>query len=134
MTDNEIVRDFEIILNDLKDRVGNKTYETLKQSFDLINRQKAENKKLKQAINNFKKSKEIHRAEIESLNHDVEVLYRVKEQLKGMYKTAKTEAIKEFAERLKRNHITKDNKGKIHLLIEYDEFDNLVKEMTEGNK
>lgn len=40
------------------------------------------------------------KAEIEKLNHDVEVLYRVKEQLKIMYKTAKTEAIKEFAERL----------------------------------
>ena len=42
----------------------------------------------------------------------------------------KAEAIKEFAERLKTNHITKDDKGKVHLLIEYDEFDNLVKEMV----
>lgn len=72
------------------------------------------------------------KAEIERLQKETsQTIESIRKLARDTIRDTKSEAIKEFAERLKRNHITKDDKGKIHLLIEYDEFDNLVKEMTE---
>lgn len=76
-------------------------------SLDLINRQKAEN---------------------ESLKMD---LAKCSIRLDNLYKTAdeiKSEAIKEFAERLKENYCFTDRWGKI---IPKSTVDDLVKEMTE---
>ena len=66
-------------------------------------------------------------ASLDTLNTDI---FAANVVLQIKLEKAKAEAIKGFAERLKRNHITKDDKGKVHLLIAYDEFDNLVKEMV----
>ena len=52
---------------------------------------------------------------------------------KNAYKTAKSEAIKEFAERLKRTSIGLENgsKEKAYFFVDVQDIDNLVKEMTE---
>lgn len=67
-----------------------------------------------------------YKAEIERLNTNMDAM--VKEH-KRLIADAKTEAIKEFAERLseKAPHITEE---RFHIL--WYEIDNLVKEMTEG--
>lgn len=165
MTDNEVVSDFEIILNDLKDRVGHKTYETLKQSFDLINRQKAEIKEkdeimatqadviktLERALQD--KTAEIERledkleeksAEIKTLIPTIDRLMKVNkaeviEHLKKINFNAfpkeilnaiKSEARREFAERLKKKQFTlTDIYTFIWEVIKAKDVDNLLKEM-----
>lgn len=119
MTDNEIIKALErcpqhtecCYCNSLEE-CGNKRILTTS-VLDLINRQNAE---------------------IERLNIESETLAT---QLKGAYEQihklnmAKSEAIKEFAERLKEKlqwDVEFDNK----LVFESD-IDSLVKEMTEGN-
>ena len=98
---------------------------------DLINRQQAEIEKLnvelvgmRGACNSYKMHYDNAKAEIE----------RLQKLLDGKCDRCiakdRADAIKEFAERLKVNHISKDDKGKLHLLVEYNEFDNLVKEMV----
>ncbi len=80
-------------------------------ALDLINRQKAE-------IERLDKCREINVSSIATLHQEL--------------KTAKSEAIKEFAERLKKLWSMPD--GEIVCRTVYtDEIDNLVKEMTEGN-
>ena len=129
MTDNEIIKSMQCV-------IGNEmlcsecTYEKVlpfpscrmmcaKNALDLINRQKAE---------------------IERLNIESETLAT---QLKGVYEQihklnmAKSEAIKEFAERLKRTsiglEIGDDKKFKM-TVVSIVAIDNLVKEMTEVNE
>lgn len=125
MTDNEIVRDFEIVLNDLKDRVGKNTYDILKQSFDLINRQKAEieenNLKIDhqaQTIRTFETALTDKMAEIDrllrSLDETNKYIPKIKER-------TRTEAIKECAKKVK-----KAFPSIAHWI------DNLLKEMTES--
>ena len=71
-----------------------------------------------------------YKAEIERLKKSLDNMTDALVKTDEACRSAENDAIKDFAERVKRNHITKDDKGEIHLLIEYDEFDNLVKEMA----
>ena len=123
MTDNEIIKSMQCVIGNGVNCSECAYQKTLpfpsctrmcaKNALDLINRQNAE---------------------IERLNIESETLAT---QLKGAYEQihklnmAKSETIKEFAERLKEKlqwDVEFDNK----LVFESD-IDNLVKEMTEGN-
>lgn len=92
------------IIKELNLRIDNFSREAL----DLINRQKAE---------------------IESLKHRKTELQIRNQELQH----EKSEAIKEFAEELKRKAavVHKTHSGKYWYEIDDDEIDNLVKEMTE---
>ena len=149
MTDNEIIKSMECV-------IGNEmlcsecTYQKVlpfpscrmmcaKNALDLINRQKDKIKEFDERNIIYRgtvewQAKEINRqnAEIERLNIESETLAT---QLKGAYEQIhklnmeKSEAIKEFAERLKEKlqwDVEFDNK----LVFESD-VDSLVKEMTE---
>ena len=87
-------------------------------ALDLINRQKAEINKLKQENDFFRKT-------------ITENAQRALEVTVEEIETAKSEAIKEFAKRLKDNYCFTDRWGKI---IVISTVDNLVKEMTEVNE
>ena len=117
MTDNEIIKYMQCVMgNDVS--CSECTYQKVlpfpscrmmcaKNALNLINRQKAEN---------------------DSLKVD---LAKCSIRLDNLYKTAdeiKSEAIKEFAERLKENYCFTDRWGKI---IPKSTVDNLVKEMME---
>ena len=99
---------------------------------DLINSQYedlyhalSKNEMLREEIKSQKAEIEMLQGAIDEQDIEVASLWKRIEEIKY-------ETIKEFAERLKKaKHITKDDKdGKLHLLIELDEFDNLVKEMV----
>lgn len=68
------------------------------------------------------------KAEIERLNIELQSMRNAANSYKMHYENAKSEAIKEFAERLKENYCFTDRWGKI---IPISTVDNLVKEMTE---
>lgn len=113
MTDNDIIKALEWHLSNERDctpcpygKTSN-TYscvETLiKDGFNLINRQKAEIERYKGVI--------------KLLENDVQ--------------TAKVEAVKEFAERLKTETFLAKAKGSVEHVLWIDEIDNLVKGMTE---
>lgn len=122
MTDNEIIKALECCSH----RIGNLQCEhcpaysiaqmciedLMSDALDLINRQKAEIERLEQNINGI---------DIVSRNH---------------IKAIRTQAIKEFAERLKQSAFDCDvsfGYGKEHYTksVAVIEIDNLVKEMTE---
>ena len=114
MTDNEIIKAFEYCTNSLDCPANCPLYEYAgdcflalhKPTLDLINRQKAEIERLKKAIEQCEDSGEYWESK---------------------YKTAKAEAIKEFAERLK-------NKFEISSAYSFGyiacQLDNLVKELV----
>ena len=110
MTDNKIIRLLGHIValytKDVTTICGRPVVALLGDALDLINRQKAENDSLKVDI------------------------AKCSIRLDNLYKTAdeiKSEAIKEFAKRLKDNYCFTDRWGKI---IPISTVDNLVKEMT----
>lgn len=123
MTDNEIIKAMQCVIgNDVK--CSECTYQKVlpfpscrrkcaKNALDLINRQKAEN---------------------ESLKMD---LAKCSIRLDNLYKTAdeiKSEAIKEFAERLKHFIIPQKADGYTREIVLKRDIDNLVKEMTEAGE
>lgn len=92
----------------------------LENVLDIINRQKAENERLKERISYLEESIDCSRKEYNSLLQKLQ--------------QAKSEAIKEFAERLKRTaiglEIGDDKKFKM-TVVSTVAIDNLVREMTE---
>ena len=113
MTDNEIIKFIEHAINSAKSEDGFKEiyWKKLDYILDLINRQKAENERLNDSV--------LANAEA------VKVLTKE-------LKTAKSEAIKEFAERLTdKADLIKVNPFDSKWAISQDNIDNLVKEMTE---
>lgn len=84
------------------------------QAIDLINRQKAEIERLK-SMNQSK----------------LDIIHDVRTDLE----TAKSEAIREFAERLKNKSelLAPSVYAELFRAVSVEEIDNLVKEMTEGN-
>lgn len=128
MTDNEIIKAMQCVIgNDVK--CSECTYQKVlpfpscrrmcaKNALDLINRQKAENEKLKQENEFFRKT-------------ITENAQRALEVAVEEIETAKSEAIKEFAERLKDNYCLTDRWGKI---IPISTVDDLVEEMMEVNE
>lgn len=97
---------------------------------DIINRQKAEIKRLGTELD---LSKSFHKEAVAERNFYYHQMIR----FENMFKTAKSEAIKEFAERLKRTsvglEIGDDKKFKM-TIVSTVAIDNLVKEMTEEEK
>lgn len=90
MTDNEIIKTLEDMLRfeKCKDNIyGNPNVKTLQETLDLINRQKAEIEKLK--------------AENENQNSFEQKMWIALILQSAATNSARTEAIKEFAERLK---------------------------------
>lgn len=94
------------------------------QAVDLINRQKAEIEELK--------------SQMEFLTGYNDILINADKALTGAIEICKSEAIKEFAERLKEIIYTHENRVDVEgivLLTRIDNsIDNLVKEMTEEEK
>ena len=146
MTDNEIIKAFKDFLIEQVDgytdhiETGGERYEfiekeleLLKETDNLINRQKAEikalrmdNQQLQSDIINANMNADHALAEIERLTAERDVMHQdviAAEEYAWQCKTAKAEAIKEFAERLKSRLIT----------VTYINFDdiinNLLKEM-----
>ena len=165
MTDNEIIKALECCKNSLseKDACGDcPLYEEeevtcitilSKNALDLINRQKAEIDILIRKKESLRDEIAEQQAEIERLKEENETIKSnfecqqivlgdfdeiIKKQAKKL-KTAKSEAIKEFAERLKEKlkEVPRyDIEDKAYYAIgTYGELiDNLVKEMTEQQK
>ena len=123
----------------------------LDDAIDLINRQKAEIKNLNRAIKNFKATKERQRAEIERLQHILVSFMSEVENWDYKYnidtshipqiavlgtekgnilKQIKSEAYKEFAERLKK----KGNMSKDGIIVVDYQIDNLLEELQNGVK
>lgn len=114
------------------DEASAELYEVLQTVFALITRQKAENESLKVenqslrgAANSLKMHYEEAQAEIKALKKVVLEDYATEYDNK-----IKSEAIKEFAERLKEETLTTDKFGEI-LLVQ--DIDNLAKEMVGEN-
>ena len=97
---------------------------------DIINRQKAEIKRLGTELD---LSKSFHKEAVAERNFYYHQMIR----FENMFKTAKSEAIKEFAEKLKRTAIgleIGDDKKLKMTVVSTVAIDNLVKEMTEVEK
>ena len=119
MTDNEIIKALECCVTNKCDECaiykechsenGKGRVEVV---IDLINRQKAEIKELKDIL---------EKVPTNAYDLQVEASEKLENQIKS-------EAIKEFAEKLKENYCFTDRWGKI---ITKSTVDNLVKEMTE---
>lgn len=115
MTDNEIIKTWEWHISpvhcngmEIYSAVVECSRELVENTLDLINRQKAENERLKVD------------------------LAKCSIRLDNLYKTAdeiKSEAIKEFAERLKEKATSTFYEE--HKYVDTEDIDNLVKEMTE---
>lgn len=121
MTDEQIIAMLTCCANDENagcSKVG-------EQSLELINRQKAEIGRLKQELD---LSKAFHKEAVAERNLYLhQMAYH-----KNAYKTAQSEAIQEFAERLK--EIYKDfdaNVEVVYMPMLFKTIDSLVKEMTE---
>lgn len=139
ITDNEIIKFIEHAINSAKSEDGFKEiyWKKLDYILDLINRQKAkiealqmDNKQLQSDVINanqnwdhIKGLWECEKEKIESAKQKVICACK-------MLKTAKSEAIKEFAERLK-GKIWHSPECNYINSITPDYIDNLVKEMTE---
>ena len=126
MTDNEIIKAFE----NAKSVVDDNDIETLQffnEALDLIYRQKAEIERLKKELD------EINRIEEEN---ELQALEENKENAKMFLQSidrAKSEAIKEFAERLKsRLRFYYQYQGMLEKEFCLIHIDKAVKEMTEG--
>lgn len=130
--------------------------EMLKDALDLINRQKAEIERLNAAHADMTESLRLAaeankdmQAEIERLESNLKFVRGTVKRLQEydeerdvrlharLTANARTEAIKEFAERLKANmsNIARmEYGGNTYFCVGYDLIDNLVKEMMEGQK
>jgi hypothetical protein len=110
----------------------------LENALDLVNRQKAEIERLQADIDGAcvfleeqnKKRTQEHKIQMELLN-------KLQEQIPLAIARAKSEAIKEFAERLKAKeatHFCKCGRTFTYTDLFNGEIDTIVKEMTEGQK
>lgn len=116
------------------------------EALDLITRQQAENENLKVklqsmrgAANSLKMHYEEAQAEIESLKIFREYAKKRANDYKTMrdkYLNAKSEAVKEFAEKLKEKseivHLFSVHTGD-HYMVDIDDIDNIAKEMVGEN-
>ena len=141
MTDNEIIKAMQCVIgNDVN--CSECTYQKVlpfpscrmmcaKNALDLINRQKAEKERLEDENYTLKNKIEIRDNLIEQLGSDIDIKYNTIYTMREKLKNLKSEAIKEFAERLKEHSfvdkLSLDGKETVYV----DDIDNLVKEMTE---
>ena len=123
MTDNEIIKALECCngwdgrcLNCPLNREGTNCKEKLNSyALDLINRQKEEIKELKDIL---------EKVPTNAYDLQVEASEKLENQIKS-------EAIKEFAERLKRKRIALKSEEPVFDLLKVGAIDDLVKEMTD---
>ena len=113
MTDNEIIKDLECLINNWSEFSSYRACIMVYNALDLINRQKAEIEMLKQ-------SQVIH----------VDISEQFKKECEYEIKAAKGEAIKEFAERLKRGCGKFKTKEISMLVFTESSFDYMTKEMV----
>ena len=103
-----------------------------KNALDLINRQKAEKERLEDENYTLKNKIEIRDNLIEQLGSDIDIKYNTIYTMREKLKNSKSEAIKEFAERLKEkadDYVLAE--GEFETMIFENDIDDLVKEMTE---
>lgn len=128
MTDNEIIKAMEWLERLKRDTDVSEWAESLKIILNEYNRQKAE-------IERLQTNEQIATAVISESSAEIEELQRTITELQHKnkeLKTAKSEAIKEFAERLTdKADLIKVNPFDSKWAISQDNIDNLVKEMTE---
>ena len=122
MTDNEIIHDLEYKVK----HMATGDYMLLPDILDLINRQKAEIERLQE----YYKMYYDRMREIKELQDEVEHSSYKISLFDETIKTAKSEAIKEFAERLK-GHA--EPQYPWLYTVDVDFIDNLVKEMVGEN-
>lgn len=136
MTDNEIVKALECCSKKGNckgcpcyiDYEHTKCLEMKKGCLDLINRLQAENELLKEK--HIEDNKLLNDRVIESVNAVSKAHLRYEKALEEKFKTAKAEAYKEFAERLKHKAI---NIGVNDSVVSKNVIDNLLKEMVGDN-
>ena len=143
MTDNEIIKALECCGNGLcancprlntPEHILHCKELLMCEAIDLINRKKAEIKRLNGVIKNFKATKERQKAEIES---EISLRQQWQEKCNELLEERqhiKAEAIKQFAEKVK-EHMCSYDLDNYHYFraIEEDAFDDLVKEMVGDN-
>lgn len=114
MTDNEIIKALECCINDdcdnCPDTFGNCEHNAMRNALDLINRQKAEIERLTKANERFA------------------------EEFDSYYAYVKSEAIKEFAERLKKGAYPFPCAIGVENAVTIRAINDLVEEMTEDGK
>lgn len=143
MTDEQIIDDFRRCLDSLCTICPNMncTDAILNLTFDLINRKtrqleeaKAEIERLEVENYTLKNKIEIRDNLVEQLGNDVNIKYNTIYTMSEKLRNSKSEAIKEFAKRLKEIIYTHENRVDVDgivLLTRIDNsIDNLVKEMT----
>lgn len=99
-------------------------------SIEIIKRQKAENERLEDENYTLKNKIEIRDNLIEQLGSDIDIKYNTIYTMREKLKNSKSEAIKEFAERLIRTADGDDEYGTVFVF----NINDLVKEMTEVQK
>ena len=133
MTDNEIIKAWEHNANKCRLYEDSERQGLYKSTLDLINRQKAEIDRLKKEV------EDKERAYNDEFCLRKEWQSKCRELLKEKQIT-ESEAIKEFADRLKRYELSmycsfpKTNIGSENYIVLSDSIDNIVKEMTEVNE
>ena len=145
MTDNDIIKALKCCSNSCDngfakcdecprfEEASGCTLKTMKDALDLINRQKVEIKRLQEVkeqlesdVVNANMNCDHFENLAEQLGKDVDIKLNYIFELEEKLTNAKAEAIKEFAERLKKIAI---EKGSVPIV--FVDIDNLVKEMTE---
>ena len=127
MTDNEVIKALECCNKPIRENSytecafyhsGKCSSNMLNATLDLINRQKAEIEELKDIL---------EKVPTNAYDLQVEASEKLENQIKS-------EAIKEFAERLKRKRIALTCEEPVYDLFKVGAIDNLVKEMEEENE
>ena len=136
MSDNEIKKALECCSEPagkcccevcpLHHREDSCTTALIKMAVELVNRQQAEIERLERNFKAAKVDAKLKKQEIERFVVKQYALKAVIKRYEKDLKKAKSEAIKEFAERLKEQIYIKKDKG-----LYFEKIDNLVKEMTE---
>ena len=118
MTDEQIIKALEIAKGALSDGdIDMETFTALNNAINFINRQKAENERLKCEMGKLLPKDCSYAMQMEVSN-------KLESQIKS-------EAIKSFAERLKRKRIALKSEEPVFDLLKVGAIDDLVKEMTE---
>ena len=139
MTDNENIKDLEGAILNAK-RCDSKVWSIevykLENALDSINQQKAEIERLQKEVNlvsiqfqDIQERQEESQAEIDKLNEVYQANQQLINALNKSYFLAKSEAYKEFAERLKEKSFQSfGNYGITRDVVEVCDIDNLIKE------
>ena len=101
-----------------------------KDTLNLINRLQEENKRSKADVGTLESKMITLNALIEMKNDTIANQFKVTDELERQLKTAKAEAYKEFAERLKKEAFKINYCGSSYNVVDTDDINNLLKEMV----